>query len=469
MAKTAVSHVGGAMRNFTGTIATLGTATLGTATLRTATLRTATLRTATLRTATLGLAGVLAWSLLTAGPAVAAGTAETAVAAGTAVAAETAVALPAGAKTTPTNDFLYSISCFSAKNCTAVGNWAYHSEFVQSHTLAERWNGSKWSKQTTPEPSASSIARFDGVACPTAKMCVAVGADFTGLGSAYTNPILAVWNGSKWTLDKIKEPSGGSNGFLEGVACSGARQCLAVGYYVNRSNSTQNLVETWNGSTWTAGVPANSSASYNVLDGIACPARNDCFAVGQYRNAASEDVTFTDKWNGSSWSPQPTPSPASALSRLNGVGCTNTTRCMSVGNRESTTSAVPPTDTLAEHWNGSSWTRSLPGNPSGNSQPNNNLNAVSCPGLTNCLAVGAYTNKSGTSVTLGEKWSGSKWTITKTPTVPKAAFGSYFLGVACASAKYCLAVGYSQTKGSTQYAALSEFWGGGKWTLVPVP
>ena len=370
-------------------------------------------------------------------------------------------------KTTPPNEFLYSISCFSKTNCTAVGNWASQSQFVQSHTLAEHWNGSKWSKETTPEPAASSIARFDGVACPAAKMCVAVGVDFTGLGAANTNPIIARWNGSKWTLDKIKEPAGGSEGFLEGVACSSATQCLAVGDYVNSSNSTQNLVESWNGSTWTATVPANSSTTFNLLNAVTCPARNDCVAVGQYRNAASADVTFTDRWNGSTWSPQPTPSPASAISRLNGVACKDA-NCMSVGSSESTATPLGSTKTIAEHWNGSQWTQSFPGDPSHASPPGNNLNADSCPGLKNCLAVGDYSTKPGPPALLAEKWNGSKWAVTKTAAVPKASFGGYFLGVTCTSVTYCLAVGYAQVKSSTPYAAFSEFWGGKKWTLVPV-
>jgi hypothetical protein len=391
------------------------------------------------------VAGALAWSLLTATP---------------------SLALPA--KAAPVNDFLYSISCFSAANCTAVGNSAEHSEFEQSHTLAEHWNGSKWSAATTPEPAGTSIARFDGVACPAAKMCVAVGADFVGLGSANTNPILATWNGSKWTLDKIKEPAGGSDGFLEGVACSSPRQCLAVGDFVTKSNATQNLVESWNGSTWTASGPVDSSTSFNLLNAVACPARNNCVAVGQYRNAANADVTFTDQWNGSTWTPQPTPSPAGGLARLNGVACPSTTSCMSVGNSESTTSSVPPTDTLAEHLTGSKWTQSRPGNPSRNSQPSNNLNAVSCPGLKNCVAVGAYASKSGAAVALGEKWNGSKWTVDATPKAPKGTVGSYFFGIACTSTTHCLAIGYSQKTGNTQFAAISELWNGSKWTLLSV-
>ena len=400
----------------------------------------------TITAATLAVAGALAWSLLT---------------------ATASVALPA--KAAPPNDFLYSISCFSPTNCTAVGNSASHSEFAQSHTLAEHWNGSKWSKEITPEPPGSSIARFDGVACPAAKMCVAVGADFFGLGSANTNPVIARWNGSKWTLDKIKEPTGGSHGFLEGVACSSAKQCVAVGDFADSSNATQNLVETWNGSTWTASVPTNSSTSFNLLNGVSCPARNNCVAVGQYRNAASADVTFTDKWNGSTWSPQLTPSPAGDLARLNGVACTSTTRCLSVGNSESIASANHPTDTLAEHWNGSKWTQSLPGNPSKNSQPSSILNAVSCPAAKNCVAVGASVSKSGTSVVLGEKWNGSKWTVGKTLNTPKKNFGSFFFGIACTSTTRCLAIGYSQTGGSTQFAAISELWNGSKWTAVSVP
>jgi hypothetical protein len=404
---------------------------------------------------TVATAGVLSWSLL-------------AASAATVFAATASAATVAPAKAQPTNSFLYGVGCFSKTNCTSVGSWTYQSQPQESRTLAEHWNGTKWSIATTPEPAGTTIARLNGVACPSAKMCVAVGAAYEGPAAADTVPVIESWNGSKWTLDKVKEPAGGSDGYLEGVACGSATQCLAVGYFVNGSSATQNLAELWNGSKWTASAPAGSSKSLNYLNAVACPGKNSCVAVGQYQNQASLNVAFTDRWNGSKWAPQATPSPAGDITMLRGVACAGASHCLSAGNLLDTAASVRTMDTLAERWNGSKWTLSTPVNPSPAFEPSNNLNSISCPSTTLCMAVGDDDNSSSASVTLAEKWNGSKWIVGSTPNSATATVGNHLLGVACTSATRCLAVGYSQSNPSnTGYATISEQWNGTKWTLVP--
>ena len=54
--------------------------------------------------------------------------------------------------------------------CTAVG---YRVTSTQTLTLAERWNGTTWTTQSTPSPSTDNI--LYGTACPTANTCIAVG------------------------------------------------------------------------------------------------------------------------------------------------------------------------------------------------------------------------------------------------------------------------------------------------------
>ena len=71
---------------------------------------------------------------------------------------------------------LTAVSCTSANACTAVG-WYTNSGGV-TVTLAERWNGSAWSIQTTPNPPGATTALFEGVSCPTTTACTAVGASF---------------------------------------------------------------------------------------------------------------------------------------------------------------------------------------------------------------------------------------------------------------------------------------------------
>jgi hypothetical protein len=47
--------------------------------------------------------------------------------------------------------YLYGVACTSSKACVAVGSYTNQSGVAM--TLAERWNGSTWSIQSSPLPS----------------------------------------------------------------------------------------------------------------------------------------------------------------------------------------------------------------------------------------------------------------------------------------------------------------------------
>jgi hypothetical protein len=53
-------------------------------------------------------------------------------------------------------------------------------------TLAERWNGSGWEIQPTPNPAGATDLNLAGVSCPTRRACTAVGTYFTGTGIQLT-------------------------------------------------------------------------------------------------------------------------------------------------------------------------------------------------------------------------------------------------------------------------------------------
>jgi len=81
------------------------------------------------------------------------------------------------------------VSCTSATACTAAG---FYSNATTPVTLAERWNGTKWSIQTTPNPVGGSNSTLDGVSCASASTCTAVG----GYNNGTTGATLAErWNG----------------------------------------------------------------------------------------------------------------------------------------------------------------------------------------------------------------------------------------------------------------------------------
>src|SRR5262249_58067665 len=85
--------------------------------------------------------------------------------------------------------------------------------------LAERWNGSRW--QLQPTPNLSQGGGLNGVSCTSASAC-------TGVGSSGAGPLAERWNGTRWSVQATPNPPHG-NGFLSGVACTSPAMCLAAG------------------------------------------------------------------------------------------------------------------------------------------------------------------------------------------------------------------------------------------------
>ena len=67
---------------------------------------------------------------------------------------------------------LLRVACTSASACTAVGYDNNSANVTVS--LAERWNGSSWVIQGTPNPSGAKASALAGVACPSVNLCTAV-------------------------------------------------------------------------------------------------------------------------------------------------------------------------------------------------------------------------------------------------------------------------------------------------------
>jgi hypothetical protein len=178
-------------------------------------------------------------------------------------------------------DSLLGISCTTSTHCIAVGQGELQGGTTTSDTLAEKWNGTSWSIQNTPNPSGSTFNFLGGISCTSAKAC-----------SAAANGFAERWNGAKWSLQPTPTPSGGTSGALAEISCSVATDCTAVGEYDNASGTGSPLAEGSRGSDWTVQetpVP-NSGTSASQLSAVSCRTTTKCVAVGQYTTDSSGDV-----------------------------------------------------------------------------------------------------------------------------------------------------------------------------------
>ena len=347
---------------------------------------------------------------------------------------------PAGATTA----VLSSVSCSSRTNCIAVGY--YINSAGHTSILSEAWDGTAWSQQNTPVPIGGPYSLLNGVSCSSAKACIAVGKDNVGT-------LAMAWDGTTWNILSI--PSLPSSELL-GVSCSSAGNCTSVGDYVT-SNATVTLAERWNGITWgVQSTPNSTLGNKSILDGVSCSSTTACMAVGNDKTLGA----LAESWDGSTWSMRTTPT----AQALTAISCTSASACIAVGDFPGTVGSSP--GTLAERWDGTAWSVQNTPNPSGSSSF---LSGVSCTSGTACTAVGlwGYSNTVDPGVTLAEVWSGTSWSIQTTPNPSGIAFSPALNSVSCASATACTATGSAFVRGSL--ITLAERWNGTAWSIQPTP
>jgi hypothetical protein len=348
-----------------------------------------------------------------------------------------------------TDSNLYDVSCSpSTKACTAVGKSTISG--VDS-PVAQRWNGASWSEQTPAKKSGSTHNRLLGVDCPSETRCLAVGNYQNSEGGPAT--LGELWNESKWNVQTTPVPSEATSSELVAVGCNSTANCRAAGSAVIKGVKTA-IAEDWNSPTWTLGtVPIPKEASSSQLDGIDCIWSNFCAAVGRYTTSGGSVKSLVMFWNGTEWSLQTVTDPEGASqSTLLDVACTPTpNRCTAVGGWKNSKSEQ---FTLAYRFNGvTTWTLQSTPNPSGSIA--SVFQEVSCATETSCTAAGSWVSGSGGSnQTLAEQWNGSSWSIQGTPNPAGATFSAFF-GASCLESS-CFGVGWS-TNASGVDTTLAEF------------
>lgn len=345
---------------------------------------------------------------------------------------------------------LSGVSCSASSACTAGGATG-SGQFVAPASLAEAWNGSAWTIQTTVDKSGATGTSFTGLTCISGTSCEAVGNYLTN--TTPQRAAAAAWNGTKWTLQSAK--SSGSRSSLAGVSCPAATTCIAVGSRTTATNAMLPFAQIWNGTSWTIQtVPNVSGSSGAQLKSVSCPSSSSCVAVGMFvDNTTGHTLALIETWNGTAWTALKAPEPAGVTyASLNGVSCPATSPCLAVGGYATTVGAFSPTRLLALKWDGVSWTVLTPTTPAGATAAT--FTGASCTSPTACEVVGGYTTTAGgtfPTTTLAETWNGSVWNLQTTPSPQPGGFGA----ASCAAASACTAVG------QTMFA---ENWDGLSWT-----
>jgi len=248
---------------------------------------------------------------------------------------------------------------------------------------------------------------------------------------------------------------------LNGAAVLGACDAWAVGATGGSNTVNQTLTEHYDGSGWTI-VPspnAGQSGDANVLTAVAAVSAGNVWAVGlTTRNSTTQ--TLIEHWNGTSWTVEQTGLPGGDTTSLSAVTATSATDIWAVG-RTGGTNGQP----LIEHYDGHGWTPA-----SGGSLPAGNidgfLSGVTATSPADAWAVGTTMTSNFVKQTLVERWDGIRWTVVPSANPGSATTASQLAGVVALTPSNAWAVG-STTSGSSQ--ALIEHWNGRAWTQATIP
>jgi hypothetical protein len=229
----------------------------------------------------------------------------------------------------------YSVSCISSTFCMASGTYEHLEESTAKlYPFTELWNGSEWKVQEPPIPSgAKHTTILSGVSCVSSTFCIANGSYVNSSGT--TVPLAEKWNGTEWTIQTTSSPASATYSGTTRVTCRSTTECDLVGAYATSAHpQVMPYAERWNGTEWKVQeTPLPSGAKAGTLAEVSCASATECIAVGDYQSSGGVLLPLAERWNGTEWKTQEPPNPSGAEKAvLFGISCSGVEICTAVGN-----------------------------------------------------------------------------------------------------------------------------------------
>jgi hypothetical protein len=279
-----------------------------------------------------------------------------------------------------------------------------------------------------------------------------------------------------------------SSAALTSTACPSATFCVAVGSVADGEGNMFPLIETYSDGSWDPSIaPMPSNASENFWSGdltsVSCPTDTSCVAVGDYysfdpgTNESYEsgllDILAAGGWSSTEATLPDGPESGSLL--VNAVACPQVSLCRAIGVVTSATSpqtSSPLLYTLA----GGNWQTQVIPLPS-NFDRSVNLGSISCPDTDDCTVVGSYAMSKVKQRGLIATMSSGQWSAVEAPVPANAATGRFstseplLASVDCPQVAFCVAGGsypVSRSSGITSQALLLVYQSG-SWVPLEAP
>jgi hypothetical protein len=231
-----------------------------------------------------------------------------------------------------------SISCPSAGNCTAGG---YYDTPAGSQPFLTVLHHGTWSKAIQLKGLSATGGMVESVSCPSAGNCVA-GGEYTDM-SGHLQAFVVSQRKGKWA--KAVEVPGtaalntGNSAGTYSVSCASAGNCAAAGGYFNTAGR-QAWVATERKGKWAKAIEVPGFAALNSGEegaaySVSCGRPGFCAAGGDYRSGSDTEVFVVNersgKWGKAIEVPGTGKLNVSGNANLSSVSCAGTSFCAAGG------------------------------------------------------------------------------------------------------------------------------------------
>ena len=183
------------------------------------------------------------------------------------------------------NNMLLGVTVSSSTDAWAVGVYSDSNNYFQP--LTYHWDGTSWTKVSTPLPSGGNGGKLYSVTELSSSNVWAVG--YYTNSSNYTLTYILHWDGTSWNVVSSPSPSPSHDDELKAVSAISSQEIYAVGITRGPTTSQYNkpLVLKYDGTQWLqATVPAAGNPANNNLFGVTVPTSGQAWAVGNLVNGS---------------------------------------------------------------------------------------------------------------------------------------------------------------------------------------
>jgi hypothetical protein len=374
-----------------------------------------------------------------------------------------------------------ALSCSSPGNCAVAGNYGgLAGGFSPAAFVADQRNGTWGRAIEVPGLAALNVGKMSGLnslSCASAGNCTA-GGDYSpgGTDAGRASPALDAFAVTEkdGTWGRATEVPGttalnaGHSAVVSSVSCWSAGDCTAAGVYAPGGVASPGVVDSqvfvvtekdgaWGGATGVPGLAALNTGNQGNANSLSCTRGANCAVGGYYTTASGQQEAFVADESAGTWQPAEEVPGSGALNSNGAAGvteisCASPGNCGAIGYAASNSGEGFLTSEINGTWRTAT---ALPGalNPF----------SISCAAAGDCVAGGSYLtggqNSLGFQAFVMTENNGTWGTLQPVPGLAGLNIGQSagIESVSCSAPGDCGAGGYYAAKKFTQTAKPTKF------------